>query len=70
MTLEADEWGECRRCRKPLDLDYRGWVIRHSCCLCDDSGRVRLGLPLGDPDFGKSVLCECVTRGAARGAAA
>jgi hypothetical protein len=67
--LEADEMGDCRRCGMRLDLDHRGERMLHRCCICGDGGRVRLGFPLGDPYFGKAVLCGCREAMAARGAA-
>ena len=65
MTIEADELGQCRRCSRELELDERGWAIRHECCQCEDTGRMRLVLPKGDRGFGRAVMCSECWRGAA-----
>jgi len=31
-----------------------------ACPLCADAGYVRAGVPLGHPDFGKALPCQCV----------
>lgn len=44
-----------------LELDF-GLLVPHLCCLCRDSGRVAYGFARNDPNFGKAILCSCVSR--------
>lgn len=66
LDCEPDEIGRCRRpgCEALLDIGFNG-PIRHECCQCQDTGRMRVRLQRSDPQFGRAVMCSACWRGAA-----
>lgn len=59
-VVPTGEAGDCDRCSVALPIGPDGRPIGHRCCECLDAKRVRISLPLGHPEFGKAVMCECV----------
>ena len=48
----------CPRCGVLLDLTEDGELRQHSCCICRDTGRYRVRARPGDPDFGRTYICD------------
>jgi DNA replication protein DnaC len=44
-----------------LELGRDGSAIEHACCECQDTFRVRVPLARGEPGFGRTVPCRCVS---------
>ena len=48
----------CARCGVLLELTEEGELRRHACCICRDTGRYRVRARPGDPDFGRTYICD------------
>ena len=57
MAIPDDEL--CVRCNAMLDFDIEGRLVAHQCCVCRDTKRVRVVSDRHDPQFGKTVPCQC-----------
>jgi DNA replication protein DnaC len=61
-AIGRGQWdGSCQACGKGIPEDPN--ALQHRCCLCGDGRFVRGSYPLGDANFGKTVLCTCVMAG-------
>src|SRR6266704_5577596 len=46
--------------READERKQKTFTPNNICPACGGAGRLRIGVPYGDPSFGKSVLCSCV----------
>lgn len=47
----------CPKCSAELEFDRNGYPMRHQCCSCLDTGRVRYALQIHEPGFGRAHDC-------------
>jgi DNA replication protein DnaC len=50
-------WAEADKYERDLQAFYAESLPPAECLTCNGGGRLRLGLPFGDPNFGKTMLC-------------
>jgi DNA replication protein DnaC len=48
-----------RRLNSKLDAAAEEPEVEPTCPICKDFGFVRKDVPLGDPDFGRAIICSC-----------